>query len=87
VANESTKAPTPAAPKPKAAAPTVAPTRVEPQKPVDAKSPSILQMLEGHETELKIGFLIAGIAFLLGWLCGGSYYLRRERKSWRKLRL
>jgi len=87
VANESPKPPTPPAPTPKAAVPTARPTRAEAPKAADSKSPSGLQMLEGHETELKIGFLIAGIAFLLGWLCGGSYYLRRERKSWRKLRL
>jgi hypothetical protein len=77
----------PPAPPRKVAVPTVTATRVEPPKTADSKSPSILQMIEGHETELKIAFLIAGIAFLLGWLCGGSYYLRRERKSWRKLRL
>jgi len=43
-------------------------------------------MLEGHETEVKIGLLVAGIAFALGWICGGSYFERRERKSRHKLR-
>jgi predicted MFS family arabinose efflux permease len=43
-------------------------------------------MLEGHEAEVKIGLLVAGIAFALGWLCGGGYYARRERKSRHKLR-
>ena len=60
--------------------------RVEPAKAPEAKSQSILQMLEGYETELKIGLIIAAIAFVLGWVCGGNYYARRERKSRYKLR-
>ena len=60
--------------------------RAEPAKAPEAKSQSILQMLEGHETELKIGLIIAAIAFVLGWVCGGNYYARRERKSRYKLR-
>ena len=60
--------------------------QVEPPKAPEAKSQSILQMLEGHESEVKIGLIIAAIAFALGWLCGGSYYARRERKSRHKLR-
>jgi uncharacterized protein YgiM (DUF1202 family) len=68
-------------------APAPAPVaRVEQPKAAEAKSQSILQMLEGHETEAKIGLLVAGIAFVLGWLCGGGYYARRERKSRHKLR-
>jgi hypothetical protein len=43
-------------------------------------------MLEGHETEVKLGLIIAAIAFVLGWLCGAGYYARRERKSRHKLR-
>jgi len=60
--------------------------RVEQPKAAEAKSQSILQMLEGHESEVKIGLIIAAIAFALGWLCGGGYYARRERKSRHKLR-
>jgi hypothetical protein len=52
----------------------------------DAKSQSILQMLEGHETEVKIGLIIAASAFLLGWICGVGYYERRQRKWRHKLR-
>jgi uncharacterized protein YgiM (DUF1202 family) len=55
-------------------------------KPAEAKSQSILQMLEGREAELKIGLFIAGVAFVIGWFCGGSFYQRRERKSRYKLR-
>ena len=72
--------PTPApsaAPKPAPVHPPIAP---------EAKSKSILQMVEGHETEINIGLIIAAIAFALGWLCGGSFYARRERKWRHKLR-
>jgi hypothetical protein len=43
-------------------------------------------MLEGREAEVKIGLFIAGVAFAIGWFCGGSFYQRRERKSRYKLR-
>ena len=62
------------------------PTLIDPPKEPESKSQSIMQMLEGHETEAKIGLIIAAIAFVLGWLCGGGYYARRERKSRHKLR-
>jgi hypothetical protein len=69
--------PTPAAP-PAAAAKTKTP---------DGKAPSLLQMLEGHESEVKIGLLVAGVTFVIGWFCGGHYYIRREHKYRRRLRL
>jgi hypothetical protein len=59
---------------------------VEQAKVSEAKSQSILQMLEGHETEVKIGLIIAAFAFILGWVCGVGYYERRERKWRHKLR-
>jgi hypothetical protein len=59
---------------------------VEQAKPAEAKSQSILQMLEGRETEVKIGLIIAAFAFILGWVCGLGYYERRERKWRHKLR-
>jgi uncharacterized protein YgiM (DUF1202 family) len=62
------------------------PAPLNPPKAPEAKSQSILQMIEGHETEVKIGLIIAAMAFALGWLCGGGYYARRERKSRHKLR-
>ncbi len=92
--------PQPAAPTPNAAEVKAPPTKsvaVSPAsvassvpapqaKPAEAKSQSILQMLEGREAEVKIGLFIAGVAFVLGWFCGGSFYQRRERKSRYKLR-
>jgi len=58
-------------------------TRVKPE----GQSPSLLQILEAHEAEVKIGLLVAGVAFVLGWFCGGFYYVRRENKHRRRLRL
>ena len=43
-------------------------------------------MLEGHETELMIAGAIAVGFFLIGWICGGHYYLRRDRLQRRKIR-
>jgi hypothetical protein len=59
---------------------TATPPRALQPKIPEAKSPSLLQMLEGHEAEVKIGLLIASVAFILGWFCGGHFYVRRERK-------
>ncbi len=55
-------------------------------KTPEARSQSILQMVEGHETEVKMGLIVAAFAFVLGWVCGVSYYERRERKWRHKLR-
>jgi len=57
----------------------------QPQDP-EAKSQSILQLIEGHESEVKYGLMIAVAAFVLGWICGGGFYARRERRSRYKLR-
>jgi hypothetical protein len=91
----------PKIPKPPAGKPTVtapsskAPSPTKSIPPVDqpkeeksppGKSPSILQMLEGHETELMIATAIAATFFLIGWICGGHYYLRRDRRRRTKIR-
>jgi len=64
-----------------------APAQVTGAEPVDGKSPSILQLLEVHEKEVKVALVVAGGAFVLGWICGGMYSVRRERKYRRRLRL
>jgi hypothetical protein len=80
-----TTAPAQSAPTPvtKSASPAAQPAA---PKPATAKPQSILQMIEGHEAEFKIGVLIAAGSFVLGWICGGSYYVRRERRRRGKLR-
>jgi hypothetical protein len=55
------------------------------QKMAQRKSPSMLQMLEGHEQNLWIGVSIAAVFFLIGWISGGNYYVRRERRRRTKL--
>ena len=52
-----------------------------------SKAPSLLQMLESYEFEVKLALLAAGIAFVIGWFCGGHYYIRREHRHRRRLRL
>jgi hypothetical protein len=67
----------------KAPAPAAAPK--ESDSPA-AKSPSIVQMLEGRENELMIAAAVAAAFFFIGWICGGNYYLRRDRKQRTKIR-
>jgi hypothetical protein len=50
------------------------------------KSPSIIQMLEGRESDLLVWLSIAIVFFMIGWILGGNYYLRRDRVRRRKLR-
>lgn len=56
------------------------------QKAPAEKSPSIIQMLEGRENDLILWVSIAVVAFAVGWIFGGNYYLRRDRARSRKLR-
>jgi len=58
---------------------------VEPKPPAE-KSPSIIQMLEGRENDMIIWVSIAAVAFVIGWILGGNYYLRRDRARSKKLR-
>jgi hypothetical protein len=50
------------------------------------KSPSIVQMLEGRQSDLIMGLSLAVVFFVVGWICGGNFYLRRDRARRRKLR-
>jgi hypothetical protein len=56
------------------------------QKDPTEKSPSIIQMLEGRESDLLLWLSIAVVFFMIGWILGGNYYLRRDRVRRRKLR-
>ena len=69
--------------KPESSAPA---SPVAQQKTPDEKSPSIIQMLEGREHDLILWVSIAIIAFAIGWIFGGNYYLRRDRARSKKLR-
>jgi hypothetical protein len=57
------------------------------RKPDDRrKSPSLIELLEGRETDMMLWAAIAFVFFLIGWICGGHYYLRRDRVRRNKLR-
>jgi hypothetical protein len=62
-----------------------APVTEEKKIPAE-KSPSVIQMLEGRENDLILWASIAVVAFVIGWIWGGNYYLRRDRARSRKLR-
>jgi hypothetical protein len=46
----------------------------------------VVRVLEGREWEVLKWFLAAVCVFILGWICGGNYYLRRDRANRTKLR-
>ena len=79
---------TPAVPRlnPQAGKTPAAEVAPEEQSTAPVKSPSILQMLEGHEDELMMAAAIAAVFFFVGWICGGNYSLRRDRKRRNKIR-
>lgn len=45
----------------------------------------VITLLEGREWEVLGWFGVALCIFLLGWICGGNYYLRRDRIKRTKL--
>jgi hypothetical protein len=47
---------------------------------------SLIRLLEEREDELMLWLAIAITFFIIGWICGGNFYLRRERRRSRKLR-
>ncbi|MGH7827098.1 MAG: hypothetical protein ACREQ7_18230 [Candidatus Binatia bacterium] len=49
------------------------------------KPSSLIQMLEGREDKLALWVGIAISFFIIGWICGGNFYLRRDRRRSRKL--
>src|SRR5437016_12691528 len=67
----------PPLPRSKAAADLV--TRPAEQKGSSAESPPLIRLLEGHETDVLVWAGTAAAFFFVGWICGGNYYLRRER--------
>jgi hypothetical protein len=56
------------------------------RRTVTGKAPSLIELLEGRETDMMLWAVIAIVFFLIGWICGGHYYLRRDRARRTKLR-
>jgi hypothetical protein len=54
--------------------------------PIVTKAPSLIQRLEGRESDLMIGLTIAVVFFLVGWICGGIHARRRDRSRRTRLR-
>jgi hypothetical protein len=50
------------------------------------KSPSLIELLQGREADMVLWLAIAAAFFLIGWVCGGNFYLRRDRMKRTKLR-
>jgi len=86
-ASQAPHAPNPigATPTSKPAAPAKAPASKDLSGATAGRSPSVLQMMEGHETEVMIAAAVGAGCFIIGWILGGHYYLRRDRARRRRI--
>lgn len=50
------------------------------------KSPPLIRMLEGKEGDLWIWIALGLAIFIIGWISGGNYYLRRDRNRRTRIR-
>ena len=50
------------------------------------KASSLIELLEGREGDMMLWAGIAIVFFLIGWIFGGHYYLRRDRARRTRLR-
>ena len=66
--------------------PIAASENAEKEKSAAEPPASIMKMLEGRERELLAAIAIAAAFFAIGWICGGNYYLRRDRRRRTRLR-
>jgi hypothetical protein len=86
-ASQAPRAPNPVATTPtsKPTAPAKAPASQDSSIGTADKSPSVLQMMEGHEKEVMIAAAVGAGCFIIGWVLGGHYYLRRDRTRRRRI--
>ena len=59
--------------------------RAHPPAP-QAGAMALLKVLEGREREILWWFGLGLCVFILGWICGGNYYRRRDRIRRTRLR-
>ena len=50
------------------------------------RAPSLIELLDGREADVILWVCIAVVFFLIGWISGGHYYLRRDRTRRTRLR-
>lgn len=75
----------PAAKKATSSTPAKSPSSTTPSASASSKSPSILQMMEGHENAVVIAAAVAAGCFIVGWILGGHFALRRDRVRRRRI--
>lgn len=68
-----------------AVVPDTVPTQLQEKKPTRQSTP-LIKMIEGREKEVALWILIGVCIFIAGWICGGNYYLRRDRINRTKIR-
>lgn len=68
-----------------AAVPDASPEQLQEEKPAQQSTP-LIKMIEGREKEVALWILIGLCIFIAGWICGGNYYLRRDRINRTKIR-
>ena len=61
--------------------------QVDKEKSAKGKPMPVIKLLEGREGEILRWLGVALCIFVLGWICGGNYYLRRDRSKRSKIRL
>lgn len=65
----------------------LSPASPQPARPeAKARPLPLIRLLEGREMEILWWLGVALCIFIIGWICGGNYYLRRDRIRRTKLR-
>jgi len=62
------------------------PPKSDERKTPSHRAPSLIELLDGREADMILWACIAMVFFLIGWISGGHYYLRRDRARRTKLR-
>jgi hypothetical protein len=80
------KIPQPALPSAPPNQPAGATRKTDERRTSNNKAPSLIELLEGREGDMMLWAGIAIVFFLIGWISGGHYYLRRDRARRTRLR-
>jgi uncharacterized membrane protein len=66
--------------------PSAAAPKSDERRTSNNKAPSLIELLNGREGDMMIWAGIAIVFFLIGWVFGGHYYVRRDRTRRTRLR-